>query len=410
MTDLDGITRRVVHWRKRRGLNQQEFATRLGRSRSWVAQFELGGRQADPRISVLEQVSRVLEVPLEQLLSDGDDAGSAAVDAGAHASEAAAIRTTLQRYDVICEHFADHTAAEPDPEAVETIARQAAYAWDAYQAAHYSIIGRVLPSLIVKAQRVAASDRSAGAWAAASRAYQLAAAVLVEFADGATAWHAADRGALAAEQSADPVVIASAARQVAHALTTLGRAGAALEVCAAATARLEEDLLCGGGDGLSVLGMLYLTAAVCAADADDHDRTMRMIEQAREYADLLGADANHQWSGFGPTNTLIHEVSALIRLRRNARAVEVAHRIDPAALASLPRERRTHHLADLAAAQVHVGLYDEALGSLLAAEQLASQEVHRRPRTRAAIALLAEATPMPSSRLRELARRSGVIA
>ena len=409
MTDLDGITRRVVHWRKRRGLNQQEFGDRMGRSRSWVAQFELGGRQADPRISVLEQVSRVLEVPLEMLLSDGDDASSAAVDPGAHEFEAAAIRNALQRYDVICGLYPDKDA-EPDPEAVENVARQAAYAWDAYQAAHYSTIGRVLPSLIAEAQRVAASDRSSAAWAAASRAYQLAAAVLVEFDDGATAWHAADRGALAAEQSADPVVIASAARQVAHALTTLGRPGAALEVCAAATARLEEDLLCGGGDGISVLGMLYLTAAGCAADADDHDRTMRMIERAREYADLLGADANHQWSGFGPTNTLIHEVSALIRLRQNARAVEVAHRIHPAALASLPRERRTHHLADLAAAQVHVGLYDEALGSLLAAEQLASQEVHRRPRTRAAIALLAEATPMPSSRLRELARRSGVIA
>jgi hypothetical protein len=36
------------------------------------------------------------------------------------------------------------------------------------------------------------------------------------------------------------------------------------------------------------------------------------------------------------TNTLIHEVAALIRLRRNARAAEVAHRIDPAALAALP--------------------------------------------------------------------------
>jgi hypothetical protein len=36
--------------------------------------------------------------------------------------------------------------------------------------------------------------------------------------------------------------------------------------------------------------------------------------------------------------------------------------------------------------------------------------VHRRPHTRAAIALLAEAMPMPSTRLRALARRSGVIA
>ncbi|HEU5333470.1 MAG TPA: helix-turn-helix transcriptional regulator [Actinocrinis sp.] len=407
MTDLDGITRRVVHWRKRRGLSQQEFGNRLGRSRSWVAQFELGGRQADPRISVLERISRVLDVPLEQLLSDGPGCARPDEEPQAHETEAAAIRSALQRYDVICGQAPDRDVSR---DSVEYVARQAAYGWDAYQAAHYSTLGRLLPPLVVDAQRIAAGAGCAEAWAAASRVYQLAAAVLVEFADGATAWHAADRGALAAERSADPVVIALAARQVAHAMATLGRSPAALEVCLAAAGRLDGELARGGGDGVSALGMLYLTAAVCAADAGDPDRTADLIGRAREYAGLLGRDANHQWSGFGPTNTLIHEVSALIRLRQDARAVEAARRIDPAALAALPRERRTHHLAELAAAQVRVGLYDEALGTLLAAEQVASHEMHRRPHTRAAIALLAEAMPMPSTRLRALARRSGVIA
>lgn len=407
MTDLDGITRRIVHWRKRRGLSQQEFGDRLGRSRSWVAQFELGGRQADPRISVLERISRVLDVPLEQLLSGGSGCARPEEKPETHETEAAAIRSALQRYDVICGRAPDRGVSR---DSVEYVARQAAYGWDAYQAAHYSTLGRLLPPLVVDAQRIAAGAGCAEAWAAASRVYQLAAAVLVEFADGATAWHAADRGALAAERSADPVVIASAARQVAHAMATLGRSAAALEVCLAAAGRLEDELARAGGDGVSALGMLYLTAAVCAADAGDQDRTAGLIGRAREYAGLLGCDANHQWSGFGPTNTLIHEVSALIRLRQDARAVEAARRIDPDALASLPRERRTHHLAELAAAQVRVGLYDEALGTLLAAEQVASHEAHRRPHTRAAIALLAEAMPMPSTRLRALARRSGVIA
>ena len=407
MTDLDGITRRVVHWRKRRGLSQQEFGNRLGRSRSWVAQFELGGRQADPRISVLEHISRVLDVPLEQLLSDGPGRARPDERPEPHETEAAAIRSALQRYDVICGRAPDRDVSR---DSVEYVARQAAYGWDAYQAAHYSTLGRLLPPLVVDAQRIAAGADCAEAWAAASRVYQLAAAVLVEFADGATAWHAADRGVLAAERSADSVVIALAARQVAHAMATLGRSAAALEVCLAAAGRLEEELADGGGDGVSALGMLYLTAAVSAADAGDQDQTVCFIGRAREYAGLLGRDANHQWSGFGPTNTLIHEVSALIRLRQDARAVEAARRIDPAALAALPRERRTHHLAELAAAQVRVGLYDEALGTLLAAEQVASHEGHRRPHTRAAIALLAEAMPMPSTRLRALARRSGVIA
>jgi transcriptional regulator with XRE-family HTH domain len=403
--DLDGINQRIAYWRRRRGLNQETFGELMGRTRSWVNKLETGGRQADPRISVLEQISRVLEVSLETLLSNqAHQQAAECVDE----AEAGAIRAALHRYDVISGVFG--IVEHPDPAAVDLVTRQAHYGWDAFQGAHYSALGRLLPTLIVDAQRTAAADGTPRAWSAASHTYQLASAVLVKFADTAAAWHAADRGVSTAERSGDPVLIASAARRLAHALTTLGQSGAALEMCLAAATRLEVDLHSAGEDGLSMLGMLYLKAAVCAADTGDGQRTAELINQAGEYARMIGHDSNAQWSGFGPTNTAIHEVSTLMQLHEGGRAVQAAARIDPHALAVLPRERRTHHLVDLAQAQLYSGQRDQALITLLEAERLASQEVHCRPRTRETIAQLATATPVPGPRLRALAERSGVVA
>jgi hypothetical protein len=71
-------------------------------------------------------------------------------------------------------------------------------------------------------------------------------------------------------------------------------------------------------------------------------------------------------------------------------------------------ERQVHHYADLALAQIQAGRLDQALTTLLYAERLGKQEIHCRPRTRAIITQLAEATPVQPARLRGLAERSGV--
>jgi len=179
--DLEGIPRRVAYWRLRRGLSQTELGQRMDppRSRSWVDKFESGIRQADPRIGVLEQFATVLDVPLERLLSDQEHrlAAECVDDA-----EAAAIRAALHRYDVVSGRFS--VPSDEDPVAVDLVSREARYGWDAFQAAHYSALGRLLPTLIVNACRTAAADGSGAAWSAASHTYQLASAVLVKFADG----------------------------------------------------------------------------------------------------------------------------------------------------------------------------------------------------------------------------------
>jgi transcriptional regulator with XRE-family HTH domain len=403
--ELTGINRRITYWRERRGLTQSDFGALMGRSRSWVQKLESGDRQLDPRISVLEKVSEVLSVRLDVLLSDEASAQAAeCVDA----AEVAAIRAALHRYDVVTGVFDTAGSAVPS---LEAVSRQASYGWEAFQAAHYSALGRLLPDLIVAAQLAAAAadpGQRRDAVRQLSLVYQLVTVVLLKFSDAALGWHAADRAILVAEQSADPVVMASATRFIADALLHIGQQGAAVQMCTAAAARLHDDLMVGSPAGISVFGMLFLKGAVAAAAVGDTSGCADLLAAAESAAGRLGRDGNAMWTGFGPTNCQVHRVATHVLLGDGSAACAAAEKIEPAALASLPRERRAAHLVDVAHGLAMSGQRDKALSTLLAAERLAAQEVHCRPYAREVITGLAcTSVPVPSRELRGLAERAG---
>jgi transcriptional regulator with XRE-family HTH domain len=58
--DTSGIGRRIAYWRGRRRMTQAEFGALMGKSRHWVQDIELGHRQSDPRLSVLERAAEAL--------------------------------------------------------------------------------------------------------------------------------------------------------------------------------------------------------------------------------------------------------------------------------------------------------------------------------------------------------------
>ncbi|MEE1832189.1 helix-turn-helix domain-containing protein [Streptomyces sp. SP17KL33] len=107
--DTNGIGRRIAYWRERRRMTQSDFGALMGQSRRWVQALEGGQRQSDPRLSVLEGAARVLSVRLEELLSD-EPVGAAGECMDA--VELSAIRSTLQRHDVIT-GTCDEAAVEP---------------------------------------------------------------------------------------------------------------------------------------------------------------------------------------------------------------------------------------------------------------------------------------------------------
>lgn len=404
--DISGIGPRIAYWRGRRRMTQAEFGALMGKSRRWVQDVEGGHRQTDPRLSVLERAAEVLQVRLETLLSDRKmRSDSECVDV----TELAEIRATLPRHDVLTGAF-----AQSEPVHMDELRRNVAYGWMAFQAADYSPLGRVLPSLLVEVNRAAVQargDAQRSAYVLLALAYQLTVAVATKFGDDFLAWHAADRAVMAAERSEEAVAIAGAARHLCDAMFHRGDSREAVNF-ATATAARHENTLVRSSQGLSVLGMLYLKASMAAAHAEQGRVVSEMLELAESTADRLGVDGNALWTAFGPTNVRIHRVSALVRMNEGADAVGVAVQIEQTGLSALPRERRTLHLVDVARGLTQAGQREEAVAKLLEAERQAPEELHCRPRTRRVVEELRLLGDVGSAegRLRGLADRCGLPA
>lgn len=77
---VDDIAGRIRYWRERRGLSRRACAELAGYSEGWLKKIEQGQRRID-RLPVLDQLARVLRVPLAELLGEPASAGQRA-DAG----------------------------------------------------------------------------------------------------------------------------------------------------------------------------------------------------------------------------------------------------------------------------------------------------------------------------------------
>lgn len=245
-----------------------------------------------------------------------------------------------------------------------------------------------------------------------SRAYQLVASLLFKYGEMSRtpAVLAADRALVAADRSGDPVAIGAAARRVARGLMHQQRHAAAAQYATATADALRHDLEHSGPSGLSTLGMLYLVAAVAITG---EGRSRRTVGDAADWLASAGEVAERQggsgadYTSFGGTNVLLHEVDVALRLDDAWSAVESAQAITPQAVDALGRERQARHLITTARARAVTRDRDAASRDLLRAERLAPEEV-RRPAVVRLVADLLVLVPSPGAELTGLARRCGL--
>jgi len=83
---------------------------------------------------------------------------------------------------------------------------------------------------------------------------------------------------------------------------------------------------------VSVTGALWLIAAVSAARRTDRGAAWERLDVAERLASMLGHDANHAWTAFGPTNVAIHRVSVAAELGDPGEALAAATAVDLGAL------------------------------------------------------------------------------
>jgi transcriptional regulator with XRE-family HTH domain len=393
------IGRRIAHWRERRGMTQQLFADRIGFSKSWVEKVEAGTRSAD-RLSVIEQICEVLHIDLPVLIGRELPRDT---EQCLDNVEIEALRAALERYDALT------PAPGADPPALEPLRARVDYLWLAFEAADYEVVGRALPAVLHDSQRAHAAFRNASSAGLLAEAYQITASTARKLGEFDLAWVAGDRGLAAAEESADPLLAATTAYRVANALLAMGRTDAAYALNVSHADRLEPGL--DSTAARSVYGTMLLQAAIASARREDNRQARDLIRDAHEVADLVGPARNDFHTAFGPVNVAIHRVSALVELGEGGAAVEASSIVPQQDLVRLPRERRANHLVDVARGYSQWGKREQALATLLDAEQLAPAEVRCRPMARATITdLVHRARGTTPPLLSELAARAGVPA
>jgi hypothetical protein len=209
--------------------------------------------------------------------------------------------------------------------------------------------------------------------------HHLAATTLSKLGESDLSWIAAERAMNAADNSDDALVLASAARAGTHALLAVGRYDDAIQLGQTARTWLAARLRDSDPAALSLLGMLDLRMAIAAARRRDRATATELLADAEAAAQQLGADANYWQTAFGPTNVMLHRVSAALALGDIAYVTEYGPQVDPT---PLPTERQVCHHISVARASSYSAQDDEAITILLAAEQKAPQLVRHDPAVR----------------------------
>src|SRR5437763_1042499 len=110
---------------------------------------------------------------------------------------------------------------------------------------------------------------------------------------------------------------------------------------------------------------------MAAARNEDRATTRAFLAEADESARRLGADANHLWTAFGPTNVAIHRVATAVELGDLQVAVDLGPRVD---VSALPVERRIRHRIEVARAYSAWNRREEAMKILHGAERAGPEQ------------------------------------
>lgn len=382
------IGERIAFHRKRRGYTQQVLAGLVGRSTDWLAKAE-SGRRKPPRIDMLAELARVLRVPLGELVGQ-----PVLMEDDRQQDDVPAVRDALmspRRLSRLL--FGPEAEAQlPSPGPTADLVEQT---WDDYQAGRLGKVIAVLPGLLQTAQEL--EDRAArsaaerrGCWAASARVHHLAATTLAKIGESDISWLAAERAMRAADESDDPLVLASAARSGTHALLANGRYDDAMELGHTASVWLSTRVEESDPAALSLLGMIHLRAAIAAARHQDRATATSLLNQAEALAGRLGSDENYWQTSFGPTNVVLHRLSAELDLDNISYVVEYGQ-ID---VDHMPPERGVSHRIDYARALSLAGQGDNAFEELLTAERASPQLVRNNPRVRDTLRDLIKQSPI----------------
>lgn len=399
MTDDAGaLGRRVAQARKRRGLSQRELARLLDRSETWLSQVERGVRKID-RMSVLERVAEVLEVPLTELAPDRP------VVAAAHERPAPAVDLTLalSSSNALAAVLADRSSAN-----LQELTGSVDQAWSLVHAAEYERVSdlmmRLLPALEFAA-RASDGEAQGAVYAALARTYHACAAVLSKLGEPAGAWVSADRAIAAAERTGDALLMAEGAFRLALVFQSARLYDQVVQTASTAVEALAGRVAVEDPAAISLSGSMLMQMAITEARRNNADQAYAYMADAERLAQTLGADRNDYGTEFGPTNVTLHHVTVAVELGDAGRALRVASDFDPAGLSP---ERRSRYQVELARAHAQRRDVPAAVAAVREAYQIAPELVVGHPTVHALLTDLLRTEGGRAAEVSDLARQVGM--
>ena len=393
------LGRKIAQYRRRRGLSQREFAGLINRSEAWVSQVERGVRKVD-RMSVLETVAEVLEVPIADLAAEAPIVAATAEEAPG---------STRLRLVLSAAHALNALLGQKQPADLAELRPRAEQAWKLTHEGRYLELTDLLESLVPQLEAAARSvdnGQRAECFRLLASVYQACSSALSKLGEFEAAWIAADRAIVAAERADDPLLMAAGEFRLCLTFQGAKHFDQVETVARTSVEALSSLASDGRPEVLSLLGALTLQRAIAAARSNDATAAYKHIASARSLAERLGADRDDFNTEFGPTNVGLHEVSAAVDLGDAGVALRAAATVDASGLSA---ERRGRFLIDVARAHLQRRNIDEAVEALEQAETITPEQVRSHPLARQAIGDLLTIQDPASPALQGLARRAGVL-
>ncbi|MDG4764000.1 helix-turn-helix domain-containing protein [Solwaraspora sp. WMMD406] len=381
------IGRRIAQLRARRGLTQQVFADRIGKSHSWVDKVERGIRSLD-RISVVHTVAAVLGVTPDVILGPTTSRPEPTTDTTTAAVEH--LRAALARYDT-------PTPDQPSP-SVEDLHRLIQYAHSAYQHAHYPQLLRTLPDLLTHTRHAATGDATDTAYLL-TRLYRLTAHLLTKLDEPHLAWLAADRAITTA--NGHPRHTAAAVIALTQALRALHRPALATQAALTAVPLIDPATTDHPTpDDHALAGTLLIEAALAAATGNDPATAHHLTDHADKHAAACHGrhrpEDNDTVPGFGPAAVAIARAHIALILGNPHQAItHHQHATTSHGWPELPAEHRAAHLIDITRAYLDTGNPTTATRAIITADQTAPAETRTRPAAHRVITTLLQTNPTP---------------
>ncbi|KDN75401.1 DNA-binding protein [Streptomyces olindensis] len=394
------LGRKIAFHRKRRGLSQKEFAGLLGRSEAWVSQVERGVRRID-RMTVLEKVADVLEIPVAELAAEAPIVASIAEGEPPGASR---LRMVLSAAHSLKAVLAPQNAS-PD---VPALRAEVDRAWSLTHQGNYADLAELLEGLVPRleaATRSAAEAERPELFRLLAVMYHTCSGALANMGEPEAAWIAVDRAVVAAERANDPLLMAAGEFRLSLVFLGARHFEQAAQVSGSAADALRPLAESGQIEAVALRGALTLQRSVAAARLNLADEAYGYLRDAREMAEQVGDGRNDYNTEFGPTNVGLHEVAVAVDLGDAGVALRAAQAVDESGLSA---ERQTRFQLDVARAYAQRRQVADAVSALFRARELSPEMVRALPLVKQLAADLLTMAQPPSEELRTLASELGV--